>query len=357
MVNITIDGKQMTVEEGKTILEVAKANGIYIPTLCYHPKLRPIGSCRLCLVAIEGREKPVTACNTPVAEGMVVRTSTPEILEMRKGIINMILSMHPEDCLTCEKAGNCELQECAYNLGVKKGTLPLEAQELPVLKENPFIVRDYNKCIACGRCIRACKEVQCQRVLDLVGKGSEARAGATVGDQEITLEEAGCVFCGNCVQVCPVGALLEKDSLGKGRQWEAKKVRTVCTFCGVGCNLEVNVKDDHIVRVRGYENPLVNDGWLCVKGRFGNDFVESPERIKRPLIRVGEKGEGKFKEVSWEEALDYTAKRLQEVKDKYGKQSIAAFSSARCTNEENYLMQKFMRAVIGNNNIDHCART
>ena len=357
MVNLTIDGQKVTAPEGLTILEVARENGIHIPTLCYHPKLQPLGYCRLCLVDIDGAAKPMTACNTPVAEGMVIRTSTPAIEGMRKGIIEMLLSLHPEDCLTCEKAGSCQLQDCAYTYGANQGELPVKREELPILQENPFIVRDYNKCIVCGRCVRACQEVQVQGVLSLVGKGSAARVGATKAGAEVNLEEGGCVFCGNCVQVCPVGALTEKASLWQGREWELTKVRTTCTFCGVGCNLEVSVKDDRVVRVRGYDNPLVNNGWTCVKGRFGNDFADSPERVTRPLIRTGERGEGRFREATWDEALDYTAQRLTEIKEQYGSQAIAALSSARCTNEDNYLMQKFMRAVIGSNNVDHCART
>ncbi|OIQ12280.1 NADPH-Fe(3+) oxidoreductase subunit alpha [Moorella thermoacetica] len=356
MVNLTIDGQRVTAPEGMTILEVARENGIHIPTLCHHPKLRPLGYCRLCLVDIEGAAKPMTACNTPVAEGMVIRTSTPVIEEMRKGIIEMLLSLHPEDCLTCEKAGNCQLQNCAYTYGVKHGELPVKREELPVLKENPFIVRDYNKCIVCGRCVRACQEVQVQRVVDLVGKGSAARVGATKAGAEVSLEEGGCVFCGNCVQVCPVGALTEKAGLGQGREWEFKKVRSICSYCGVGCNLTLYVKDGKVVKVRGYENPEVNNGWLCVKGRFGFDYIHNPDRITRPLIREGDREKGYFREASWEEALALVSQKLTQIKGSYGSEALGFLCSAKCTNEENYLLQKLARGVLGTNNVDHCAR-
>ena len=359
MINLTINGKKVTAREGMTILEAARENGIYIPTLCYHPKLSPLGYCRLCIVEIEGADKPMTACNTPVAEGMVVRTHTPLLEEMRRNILEMLLSLHPEDCLVCPRTGNCELQSLAYRYGVKKASLPARREEaLPILEDNAFFVRDYNKCIVCGRCVRACAEVVNYRVLDLVEKGSEARVGAVREGQEVSLEEAGCVFCGSCVQVCPVGALVEKTwRESRTPEWEVKKVRTICPHCGVGCNLEVSVKDDRVVRVRGYDHPEVNQGWTCIKGRFGWDYIYSPERLTKPLIRTGERGEGKFREASWEEALEYAAQGLKRVKERYGADAIAALSSARCTNEENYLMQKFMRAVIGTNNIDNCART
>lgn len=352
MVRATIDGREVLVAEGTTILEAAQKAGITIPTLCYHPQLRPLGYCRLCLVEVEGAAKPVTACNTPVAEGMVVRTSTPEIEAWRKSIIDLLLSQHPADCLTCDKAGRCDLQDCAYGLGVAKGSWEAERTPLPVLRDNPFIVRDYNKCIVCGRCVRVCQEVQANGVLELKERGVEARVGPVAEG----LEESGCVFCGNCVQVCPVGALTEKDREGRGREWEFTPVRSICSYCGVGCNLTLYVKDGRIVKVKGYENPEVNNGWLCVKGRFGHDYVHSPDRLTRPLIREGERGSGAFREATWEEALELVARRLKEIKDRYGPQAVGFLCSAKCTNEENYLLQKLARGALGTNNVDHCAR-
>ncbi|QGP91643.1 NADPH-Fe(3+) oxidoreductase subunit alpha [Neomoorella glycerini] len=354
-VTLTIDGKRITVPAGTTVLQAARNNGIFIPTLCHDPKLTPWGGCRLCVVEIEGMRGLPASCVTTVAEGMVVQTASPQVVEARKMMLELLLANHPQDCLTCSKSGACSLQDYAYYYGVRGDKFHGEKHDYPLEDDNPFIVRDMNKCILCGKCIRVCAEVQVNNVIDFAHRGFNTRVTPAM---DLTLRESEeCVFCGNCVQVCPVGALVEKASLWQGREWELTKVRTTCTFCGVGCNLEVSVKDDHVVRVRGYDNPLVNSGWLCVKGRFGADFAESPDRITRPLIRVGERGEGRFREATWDEALDYTARRLQEIKEQYGSRAIAALSSARCTNEENYLMQKFMRAVIGTNNVDHCART
>jgi len=354
-VKLTIDGKDISVPAGTTLLEAARENGIFIPTLCYDERLSLWGGCRLCVVEIEGRRGLAASCITEAAEGMNVFTSSPAVIEARKTVLELLLANHPQDCLTCSKNASCRLQDYAYMYGVKEDTFKGEKHAYPVEKDNPFIVRDMNKCILCGKCIRACSEVQVNNVIDFAYRGFNTRV--TPALDRSYLESGKCVFCGNCIQVCPVGALTEKASLGQGREWELKKVRTTCTFCGVGCNLEVNVKDDKVVRVKGWDGAAVNDGWLCVKGRFGNDFIDSPERIKRPLIREGVRGEGRFLEASWEEALEYTARRLKEIKEKHGSQAIAAFSSARCTNEENFLMQKFMRAVIGTNNVDHCART
>ena len=354
-ITLTIDGKQITVPAGTTVLQAARANGIFIPTLCQDEHLSPWGGCRLCVVEIENMRGLPASCVTTATEGMVVQTASPAVIEARRMLLELLLANHPRDCLTCSKSGACSLQDYAYRYGVRGDQFQGEKHAYPIEDDNPFIVRDLNKCILCGKCIRACAEVQVNNAIDFAHRGFNTRVTPAM---DLTLRQSeACVFCGNCVQVCPVGALAEKASLRQGREWDLTKVRTTCTFCGVGCNLEVSVKDDRVVRVRGYDNPLVNNGWTCVKGRFGNDFADSPERVARPLIRTGERGEGRFREATWDEALDYTAQRLTEIKEQYGSQAIAALSSARCTNEENYLMQKFMRAVIGNNNVDHCART
>lgn len=353
MITLTIDGRQISVAEGTTILEAARMLGINIPTLCYHPRLRPLGYCRLCLVAVEGATKPVAACDTPASDGMVVRTSTPELEAWRKGVLELILSQHPKDCLTCEKVGGCELQDCAYATGLREGPLAVARASLPVLQDNPFFVRDYNKCILCGRCVQVCLEVQGNAVLKLEGSG--VAAGVTTAVPE-SLKESGCVFCGNCLQVCPVGALTERARAGLGREWEFAAVPSVCPFCGVGCNITLHVKDGRIVKVTGRENPVVNNGWLCVKGRFGWDYVHSPERLTKPLIRTGERGAGAFREATWDEALQVVAEKLREIKEEHGADALAFLGSAKCTNEENYLLQKLARAVIGTNNVDHSAR-
>ncbi|MDN5346641.1 MAG: NADH-quinone oxidoreductase subunit [Clostridia bacterium] len=357
MVKLKINDKEIAVPEGTTILEAAREMGVHIPTLCYHPKLRPLGHCRLCLVEVKGAAKPVAACETPALEGMEVFTDTPRVREMRKGILELLIATHPVNgCYTCDRSGNCELQNFVYAQGLTECTFSTDTYRYPVVKDNPFIVRDYEKCILCGRCVQVCREVQLNFALNMVNKGFKTKIAPVANGEEAASTESPCVFCGQCVQVCPVGALVEKSSRYKVREWELKKVRSVCSYCGVGCNLELYVKDGKVVKVRGYDNPAVNNGWLCVKGRFGFDYIHSPERLQQPLIRVGERGEGKFREATWDEALDLVAENLRRIRDEYGGDSLGILCSAKCTNEENYLLQKLTRGVLGTNNIDHCAR-
>lgn len=357
MVNLVIDGRQMSVPEGTTILEAARENGIYIPTLCYYPGLSAQGHCRMCLVEVAGAAKPAAACETPALEGMVVSTNTSRVQEMRRGILELAIAAHPVNgCYVCDRAGNCEFQNFVYSQGLEGCGLATDTYGGYAVKDNPFIVRDYEKCILCGRCLAVCREVQGRFVYDLVGSGFNAHIAPTAGGAEVTAAEAGCVYCGQCVQVCPVGALVERNRRYQVREWEMRKVPSVCSYCGVGCNLELYVKGNKIVKVMGRDNPEVNQGWLCVKGRFGYDYIHSPERLTMPLIRDGEKGEGKFREATWDEALDTVARNLGLIRDTDGADAIGVLCSAKCTNEENYLLQKLARAVIGTNNVDHCAR-
>ena len=357
MVNLVIDGKNVVVPEDTTILETARQYGIDIPALCYHPRLRPLGHCRMCLVEIEGAAKPMAACETPVLEGMVVYTDTPRIQEMRRGILEMAIAAHPVNgCYVCDRSGNCEFQNFVYSQSLEGCSFATDTYGFAAVKDNPFIVRDYEKCILCGRCVAVCQEVQGRFVYDLVGKGFQAKIAPTADGTEVTAAEAGCVYCGQCVQVCPVGALVERNRRYQVREWEMHKVSSICSYCGVGCNLELYVKDNQIVKVMGRDNPEVNEGWLCVKGCFGYDYVHSPERLITPLIREGEKGKGLFRPATWDEALDRVAAKLQETRRTAGPDAIGVVCSAKCTNEENYLLQKMARAVIGTNNIDHCAR-
>jgi formate dehydrogenase alpha subunit len=354
-INLTIDGKKISAAPSSSILKAALENDISIPHLCADEKLSPWGACRLCVVEIEGQKGLWASCVTEVKENMVVKTFSPKILETRKMLLELMLANHPLECHICERNGACLLQDYAYLYGVKGDKFEGERRRIPVETDNPFIIRDMEKCILCGKCIRVCDEIQINNAIDFANRGFKTKVAAFM---DLSLKASGdCVFCGNCIEVCPVGALTERPSVGKGRAWEVKKTRTVCPFCGVGCNIEVSTKDEKVVRVEGYEHPHINDGWLCVKGRFGYDFVESPERITTPLIRDGEKGQGRFRKASWEEALDYTAQKLKEIRDQYTPRALGALSSARCTNEDNYIMQKFMRAVVGTNNVDHCART
>ena len=351
-ISLTIDDFQVSVPTGTTILEAARAVGVDIPHLCYDPDLGlpPTSSCRLCLVEVEEAKVPVTACSHPAAAGMVVRTDTEEIRQMRRMVIELLLSDHPHDCLTCEKAGDCALQKYAYELGVKEPEFPAAAPvKLEPVQDGPAIVHDHSKCILCGRCVEVCQNVQVAGAIDYYGRGFETRISLPPGQSR---QQSVCDGCGNCIDVCPTGSLSHADSAGAGRVWELQRVATTCPYCGCGCTIVLSVRDNRIIQVTGRGNLGINKGLLCVKGRFGFDFIGHSERLTKPLIRRG----GKLQPAGWNQALDLVARRLGEIKDRFGPDAIGGLSSAKCTNEENYLMQKFMRAVIGTNNVDHCAR-
>jgi formate dehydrogenase major subunit len=252
--------------------------------------------------------------------------------------------------MTCEKSGSCKLEKYAYEFGIRKSRFMGESHNYPLRSTNPFYERDYNKCILCGRCVTVCHELQYCEAVDYSKRGFATKIAASF---DCSMQETPCVFCGNCVQSCPVGALTEKKAKGMGREWEAKKIRTTCPFCGVGCQLWLHVKDGRITKVTGVEGAAPNDGRLCVKGRFGYDFIYSEERLKTPLIREN----GKFREASWDEALDLVARKFKETIEKYGPDAIGGLSCSRSINEDSYQMQKLFRSVIGTNNIDNCART
>lgn len=347
-VTLTIDGIQVTVPKGTTVLDASEKAGIFIPTFCHDPELSKPGACRICVVEIPGMRNLPASCVTEATEGMVVNTASPAVLEARKTILELLLDNHPEDCLTCSKNGECRLQDYSYLYGVRAGAFGGEKHQYPIEEDNPFIVRDMNKCILCGKCIRMCAEVQGNNIIDFAYRGFNTKVAPAM---DTPYSESDCVFCGNCVSVCPVGALSEKGMQGKGRRWEMKKVTTTCPYCGTGCTFDLNVKDGKVVGVTSTDGD-VNGRALCVKGRFGYGFIHHPDRLKTPLI----KKDGKFVEASWPEAIKLVAKKLGAVKEKHGPDAIGVLSSARCTNEENYLMNKLARAVIGTNNIDHCAR-
>lgn len=350
LVRLTIDGKEVEVPAGITVLEAAEQMGVHIPRLCYDPELSSVGACRLCVVEIDGMRNLPASCVTAVTPGMVVRTETPALYEARKTILELLVANHPLDCLTCEKTGACKLAEYCYRYGVKGDGFHGEKHNYDLEDNNPFIIRDLNKCILCGKCIRACAEITCNDIIDFTYRGFHTKV-TPFGDTPYV--ESDCVFCGNCVSVCPTGALTEKQMHGKGRRWEMEKVKTTCPFCGTGCNFDLCVKDGKVVGVASNPSSPVNGRALCIKGRFGWDFVHSDKRLTTPLI----KRDGEFKPDTWEEAFELIATRFGEIKEKYGANSFAALSSARCTNEENYLVQKFTRTVMGTNSVDHCART
>jgi predicted molibdopterin-dependent oxidoreductase YjgC len=279
---------------------------------------------------------------------MVVRTGTPAVMEARKTLLELLIANHPLDCMTCEKSGTCLLQQYCYEYGVPSAPFEGDQHAYPIDDDNPFYLRDMNKCIVCGRCIRACEEIVGRNVLDFAYRGFNTKVGPFM---DTPISESDCVYCGSCIAVCPVGALEEKKMVGVGRTWELEKVRTTCPYCGTGCTFDLNVKNGKVVGVTSTDGD-VNGRFLCVKGRFGYEFIHSDDRLKTPLIKKN----GEFKEATWTEAFDLIASQFREIKDKHGSDSFGVLSSARCTNEENYLMSKFARAVLGTNNIDHCAR-
>jgi formate dehydrogenase alpha subunit len=359
-IKLTINGREVTAKKGATVLEAALGAGIYIPTLCYDPDLKPYGGCRLCVVEIEGMRGLVSSCTTPATDGMVVHTETPKVNQSRRITMELIIANHPGDCLACVKNQDCELLKVARYLGMEQGRvdrLRKSTQVLPVDDSHPAFIRDLNKCILCAICVRACHEIVCHDAIDIAFRGNSARI-ATFGDKPIA--DSICKSCGECVARCPTGALVPK--------WEkspAEEVKTICPYCGVGCSIYLGVRDNKVVSIRGDPEGSANKGSLCVKGRWGYDFLSHPERLTTPLIRLpgvtrkaGQDGQVQeiFREAGWDEALELIAKRLLEFKQNYGPDSIAALSSAKCTNEDNYVIQKFVRAVIGTNNIDHCAR-
>jgi len=351
---LTINGLTVDFQTGQTILEVARGVGIdTIPTLCYLKNTTPTGACRMCLVEVEGARTLLPACATSATPGMVIRTESERIDAARRMVLELLLASGNHNCLICEANGDCELQALAYRYQV---STPLFATppDMPYpLEDNKNLIRrDFSKCIMCGRCVRACNEVQVNRAISIGYRGADSKI-VTLSDHPYS--DSDCVFCGECVQACPVGALVELKAIGLARPWETQKVRTTCPYCGVGCQLLLHVKDGRIVKVTGAEEAAPNQGRLCVKGRFGYDFIYSPERLTTPLIR--DKKGGELREASWDEALDLVAHKLKETVDQHGPDAIAGVSCARSINEDSYQMQKLFRAVIGTNNIDHCART
>jgi len=347
VINVTINDKQYEVPEGKSLLEVCREIGINIPTLCHDDRLEPHAACRLCVVEIEGRRNLATSCSTKVEKDMVVYTHSEKVMQARRDILSLLISNHPLDCLTCEKAGDCALQSYCYEYEVTDRSFEGARKEYEIDDSNPFYYSDQSKCILCGKCVRVCSELQCTNAIGYSERGFVTHISAPFENRLSTSE---CVSCGNCVSVCPVGALSPKKK-EKYRTWEIRKVRTTCSYCGVGCQMDLLVKGNKVVGVEPANGPS-NKGLLCVKGKFGYNFINHPDRLKTPLI----KRNGKFEEATWDEAYDLITEKAKSIKNEYGAETFAGLTSARCTNEENYLFQKLFRAAIGTNSIDHCAR-
>lgn len=355
MINLTINKKSVAAEPGWTILEAARSAGVHIPTLCAFPGLENTGRCRVCLVEIEGNPKLAAACTTPVSDGMVVRTHSAEAVQTRRTIVELIVSRHPNDCLLCSSNGDCVLQDLCAELGITSAPYRGGNDKYPVYPiddSNPFIFRDRDKCVLCGRCVRACDSFARYHAVDFQG-----RSGNVVVDTSPMgeLRDSDCVFCGQCVQVCPVGALVSKPAFEQGAARKSRKVKTICSYCGVGCELvmKVNEKTGRIADIESdHTSPTaLNKGRTCVKGRFAWGFVHSGDRLRKPLVREGDS----FREATWEEAVARVADGLGRAKKMAGPDAVGFFSSARCTNEENYLLQRLAREVMGTNNVDHCA--
>ncbi len=365
MITLKINNQAVQVPEGTTVLQAAQQAGIRIPTLCNHPDLRPTGGCRVCVVDVKGWRTPMASCTLPVSEGMEVETHSPAIMKSRKTILEMILANHSRDCITCDLSGACELQDLAYEY---QAQVPEWGHKGAIYKPdsdpNPFIRVDLSKCIQCTRCVRACAEVQGRFVWTMAERGFETHP---VAGANTTLLEARCESCGACAAYCPTGALSDKMSFGKARSHLVRKVMTTCSYCGVGCQFELNVRltDNKIVRVTSTPNAPVNGNHLCVKGRYAYDYIHHPDRLTRPRVRRylldgGQKSmQGsawEWVETDWDTALNLAARKLHKTRAQHGPDSIGVLTSAKCLNEENYLMNKFGRQVIGTNNVDHCAR-
>jgi len=370
---ISINGNEFSYAPGETILDVARKNDIDIPTLCHLKGATPTGACRMCVVEVEGARTLLASCATPASPNMMIETESPKVIETRKMLLQLLLASGNHNCAIsgstgpdwtgfqlkvhkedgsdelCPVWGDCRLQELAYRYQVSGEQFDSTEVSYPMETVNPFIVRDFSRCILCGRCVQACNDVQVNNAINFGYRGAPTKI---VAAEDKPLRDSDCVFCGECVQACPVGALVEKDARYSVRPWETRKVRTTCTYCGVGCQIDLHILDGQVVKVTGTEELSPNFGSLCVKGRFGFDFIHSPERLTTPLIKEN----GKFRETTWDEALDRVAEKLGSIRDAHGSDSIGVLTSARVTNEENYIANKFARAVLKTNNIDHCAR-
>ena len=367
-VTLTIDGIDITVPEGTSVMRAAAEAGFQIPKLCATDSLVASGSCRLCVVEIEGRRGTPASCTAPVRPGMVVRTQSEKVKKIRKGVMELYISDHPLDCLTCAANGDCELQNMAGITGLRDVRYQAPAdrgmanhfearqngeanpQHVPKDDSNPYFTYDPAKCIACNLCVRACEEVQGTFALTIAGRGFDSRVSAGTAADDFLASD--CVSCGTCVQACPTATLQEKSVIELGTP--ERSVITTCAYCGVGCSFKAELNGDELVRMVPYKHGKANRGHSCVKGRFAYGYAKHKDRILNPMIR--DSIDAPWREVSWEAALSFAASRMRGLQEKYGRKSIGVITSSRCTNEETFLVQKLARGVFGNNNTDTCAR-
>ncbi|HLZ03885.1 MAG TPA: formate dehydrogenase subunit alpha, partial [Bradyrhizobium sp.] len=362
-VTLTIDGQTVTVPDGTSIMRAAMEAGTQIPKLCATDMVDAFGSCRLCLVEIEGRAGTPASCTTPVAPGLVVHTQSERLKTLRKGVMELYISDHPLDCLTCAANGDCELQDMAGAVGLRdvrygyqgenhvfeKAGGEFNAAWMPKDESNPYFAYDPSKCIVCSRCVRACEDVQGTFALTISGRGFDSRVSPGMSDSFLGSE---CVSCGACVQACPTATLMEKSVIEIGQPEHS--VVTTCAYCGVGCAFKAEMRGEEVVRMVPFKDGKANRGHSCVKGRFAWGYTTHKERILNPMIR--ERIEDPWREVSWDEAFNFAASKFKSIQQTYGRGAIGGITSSRCTNEETYLVQKLIRAGFGNNNVDTCAR-
>jgi len=346
-ITITLDGVEVSGHRGMTILDLARESGVNIPTLCHDDHLTSTGACRLCLVEDDTSGKLMASCVTPISPGMVINTHSPRVIERRKTILQLLLASHPDSCMVCDKGNRCQLRKLAAEMGIGLVRFHKIPQSGTIEEVNPFIERDLSKCIMCARCIRADQELVVEGAIDYFTRGFSSKP-ATLNDTP--LEKSECTFCGTCVSMCPTGALMEKQRTYRGTT--NTSIETVCPFCGCGCSICLETRDNRVVRVRPGTADAVNHATLCVKGCYGYDFIHSPERLGSPQVRT----EDGFEVVPWEQAIDRVAAEFKRIKEEYGPDSLAVFGSSKCTNEENYLLQRFARVVLSTNNIDNGSR-
>jgi formate dehydrogenase alpha subunit len=345
MIDLTINGQKISAKKGSTILEAALDNGIKIPNLCYDKRLVPHGGCRLCVVEIEGMRKPEASCATFATEGLSVWTETPKVRKIRQTVLELMLVHHPLDCPVCDKAGECAIQDLVYQYGKPRGRFIRDRKHTPLDTKGSLVELSGDKCILCGKCVRICAEHQGTSALGFIGRGFPTVVQPAFG------EALECDYCGQCIDVCPTGALMSKTHKFAARSWALEEEETICPFCGCGCTLTLGMAEGKILRSSGKKDRGVNEGNLCGRGRFGVDYIYSENRLKSPMINKG----GELVSVSWDEALSYISDRLKNISNAHGPSSIGAIGSPRCTNEDNYILQKFMRKTIGADNIDSAA--